>query len=149
MGEPKRPPQEASPGFPHINVGTELTSPKAKWGNPSDSKVSLGFPHVKFERNLSPLKQNGGALATTKSRGLPHINVGTDLNRPKEKWGNPNDQSRLSCPIKEKWGNPGNRSHLSSPMEKDGANQIVKPLDKPQWIVAQWPLSTHTIPGYS
>ena len=32
--------------------------------------------------------------------------------------------------------------------EKDGANQIVKPLDKPQWIEAQWPLSTHTIPGY-
>ena len=29
------------------------------------------------------------------------------------------------------------------------ANQIVKPLDKPQWIVAQWPLSTHTIPGYA
>ena len=29
------------------------------------------------------------------------------------------------------------------------ANQIVKPLDKPQWIEAQWPLSTHTIPGYN
>ena len=34
------------------------------------------------------------------------------------------------------------------PTSPNPANQIIKPLDKPQWIVAQWPLSTHTIPGY-
>ena len=64
---------------------------------------------------------------------------------------NPKPQSAKRKPEPRRAGKVTRAGRRENPSRalKTGANQIVIPLDKPQWIVAQWPLSTHTIPGTS
>ena len=124
VGKPKRRPQHnvsVTRAPPYKVLQRNLNPFEAKWGKTqATGKVS----HTRrqgcsprccksMDRNLSPLKQNGGKrgspfrdnkVSHTRRQGSPQYKCwNTDLNnRPKEKrrWGNPNDQrSRLSCPI--------------------------------------------------